>query len=67
MQINQFPHQYETQRKSKAENDAYAERNRSSSRQKSIRDGISGSVETGAWACYNWIRCWFFCLLQYVH
>lgn len=50
MQINQFPHQYETQRKSKAENDAYAERNRSSSRQKSIRDGISGSVETGAWA-----------------
>ena len=50
MQINQFPHQYESERKNKANNDIYAERNRCSSRQKSIRDGISGSADTGAWA-----------------
>lgn len=50
MQINQFPHQYESQRKNKADNDAYAERNRSSSRQMTIRNGISKKVDVGSWA-----------------
>lgn len=43
MKIDQFPPQYEAQRKLKAANDVAAERKRSDSRQESIRDSISKS------------------------
>lgn len=50
MQINQFPPQYEEQRKQKAERDAHAELERSSSRQKAILDGISNPIKVGKWS-----------------
>lgn len=43
MKIDQFPPQYEAQRKLKAANDVAAERKRSDSRQESIRNSISKS------------------------
>lgn len=49
MQIKQFPHHYESQRKNKAENDANAERNRAYSRQSTIRNRIIKKADVGEW------------------